>query len=77
MGGKAALSAVVLALALLAGGCRSYATQGNAQRAAPEPIPRMDLVYRNSSGVHGDRNTLTDRTGLFNFSGVRGRTTRR
>ncbi|HEY8209314.1 MAG TPA: hypothetical protein VIG99_17620, partial [Myxococcaceae bacterium] len=55
------------------GGCKAYATQGNAQQAAPEPVPAgvNDPAYRNSCGVHGDLNTLVGRTGTFNSSGRR------
>lgn len=74
MSGKTALSAAVLALALLVGGCKSYATQGNAQQVGQGPIPQGvdDPVYRSSSGVHGDHNSLDGRTGTFNASGHRG-----
>lgn len=79
MSGKVALSAVALALALLASGCRNYQMQGSAQQVGAEPIPQGvdDPAYRNSSGVHGDHNSLDDRTGLFNASGLRGHTSKR
>jgi hypothetical protein len=73
MSGKMAVSAAALALALLAGGCKGYETQGSAQVAGPEPVSQgvNDPVYRSSSGVHGDHNTLDDRSGTLNASGHR------
>ena len=79
MSGKVALSAAALALALLASGCRNYQEQGTAQQAGAGPIPQGvdDPVYRSSTGVHGDHNTLDDRTGQFNASGLRGHTSKK
>jgi len=46
--------------------------EGNAQRVGEGAPVMEDPVYRSSSGVHGDQNTLDDRTGVFNPSGHRG-----
>ena len=45
--------------------------EGNAQRVGEGAPVMEDPVYRSSSGVHGDQNTLDDRTGVFNPSGHR------
>ena len=79
MSGKMALSAAAMGLALLASGCRNYEQQGSAQQVGQGGFPpgNDDPVYRSSSGVHGANNSLDDRGGQDNATGLRGHTSRR
>jgi len=72
---KTAVLGAVAALAFAATGCKAYDKQGSAQRVGQGEGARAvpgDDGFRNSTGVHGDRNTLDGRTGVFNASGRRG-----